>query len=500
MHALLAALLNHLKLVVITLSENDDAQVIFETLNSQAEPLLAIDLVRNNIFQRASSQGESAEALFDAKWKPFDQDGTFWKADSPRAKPKRPRIDHFLSHALTAQTGAETSLKELYAEYRDFTRPKGKTRFGTVGEELDALTVYRPIYRTLEVGGGDPGLTRLGAKLNQFEVSTVYPLVFRVAASDASEGEKGRLYDLIYSYLVRRTICGLTPKNLNKTFARIVSDMIRDGVSVETFLSSFTGQRGDTVRFPGDDDFKTAFVHAPAYELTKRKERLAEILWDLECASRSKYSVDTARPDSMSVEHVLPQTWMTHWPLPDGRMAPADRMSGADQPMLAAIRARDAALHTMGNLTLVTVPGNTSASNRAFPDKRRQLRRSATRSSTNGAIAGFASIGASFEEAVERTLDPFFAADDAVLSGTGRDAPADLQRRARRHEAEGGGTTRQEYEEKNAWHSAHVIAFSVDCRCIACPQMRCGGAVCRQVAHRPTRRRPAKEDTARAHA
>ena len=149
MHALLAALLNHLKLVVITLSENDDAQVIFETLNSQAEPLLAMDPVRNNIFQRASSQGESAEALFDAKWKPFDQDGAFWKADSPRAKPKRPRIDHFLSHALTAQTGAETSLKELYAEYRDFTRPKGKTRFGTVGEELDALTIYRPIYRTL---------------------------------------------------------------------------------------------------------------------------------------------------------------------------------------------------------------------------------------------------------------------------------------------------------------------------------------------------------------
>ena len=70
----------------------------------------------------------------------------------------------------------------------------------------------------------------------------------------------------------------------------------------------------------------------------------------------------------MSVEHVLPQTWMTHWPLPDGRMAPADRMTGADQPMLAAIRTRDAALHTMGNLTLVTVPANTSASNRAFPD------------------------------------------------------------------------------------------------------------------------------------
>src|SRR5207253_4335601 len=56
--ALLQAMLNHLKLVVITLSEDDDAQVIFETLNSKAEPLLAMDLVRNNIFHRAAARGE----------------------------------------------------------------------------------------------------------------------------------------------------------------------------------------------------------------------------------------------------------------------------------------------------------------------------------------------------------------------------------------------------------------------------------------------------------
>jgi len=376
MQALLAALLNHLKVVVITLSENDDAQVIFETLNSQAEPLLAMDLVRNNIFQRASAQGESAEKLFEDKWKPFDQAAEFWKADSPRAKPKRPRIDHFLSHALTAQTGSETSLRELYAEYRNFTRPKGKPRFATVGEELDALTVFRPIYHSLEVGGGDPALARLGSKLNQFEVSTVYPLVFRVAASDTAEAEKNRIYDLIYSYLVRRTICGLTPKSLNKTFARIVADTIENGISVATFLTGFRKQSGDAVRFPRDGEFRDAFILAPAYELTKRKERLAEILWDLELASRNKYSVNTPRPESMSVEHILPQTWMTHWPLPEGRMAPPDKLTGADQAMMDAIRTRDAALHTMGNLTLVTVPANTTASNKSFNEKKLWLKQS----------------------------------------------------------------------------------------------------------------------------
>ena len=58
LEALLNAVLDRLKLVVISLGENDDAQVIFETLNSKGEPLLAMDLVRNNIFHRAEKQGK----------------------------------------------------------------------------------------------------------------------------------------------------------------------------------------------------------------------------------------------------------------------------------------------------------------------------------------------------------------------------------------------------------------------------------------------------------
>lgn len=373
LQALLQALLNHLKLVVITLSENDDAQVIFETLNSKAEPLLAMDLVRNNIFHRAAAQGESVEQLFEEKWRPFDRDGHFWKADSPRAKPKRPRIDHFLSHALTAQTGDETSLRELYSEYRAFTRPNGKPRFDTVDAELNAIVKFASIYKTLEVGGEDEELTRIGAKLNLWEVSTAYPLIFRIASSEAEQQVKTQLYNLTYSYLVRRALCGLTPKNLNKTFARLTRELINNGVSVEAFAAAFASQRGDTVRFPDNVELRDAIRSKPAYLLVSRKERLADLLWDLECATRTKYSVNSPRPGSVSVEHVLPQTWTTNWPLADGQRAAADRFTGMEEPMLKEIRARDSALHTLGNLTLITVAGNSAASNSAFADKKTWL-------------------------------------------------------------------------------------------------------------------------------
>jgi hypothetical protein len=375
LNALLEALLKHLKLVVINLSESDDAQVIFETLNSKAEPLLAMDLVRNNIFHRAAGQGESAEALFEAKWRPFS--ASFWKADAPRAKPRRPRIDHFLSHALTAQTGEEISLRELYSEYRAFTRPKGKPRFLTVEAELEALTTFAPTYQTLEEGGGeDPALIRLGAKLNVWEISTAYPLVFLIAVSNVNTQVKAYLYGLVYSYVVRRALCGLTPKALNKTFARLVNAMLHQGISLETFAEAFSGQRGDTVRFPDDTELRSAINGNPVYRLFPRKERLADILWELECASRTKYSVHTMRPNNMSIEHVLPQRWRAHWKLIDGRSAPLDPFSGVDEAMLTAISAREAALHTLGNLTLITVPGNTAASNSEFDEKKVWLQHS----------------------------------------------------------------------------------------------------------------------------
>jgi len=373
LQALADALLIQFKLVIINLEEGDDAQVIFETLNSRGEPLLAMDLVRNNIFHRAEAQGEQAEGLFETRWKPFDQ--LFWKEDAPRAKPKRPRIDHFLSYALTAQTGEETSLRELYAEYRAYARPKGKARFATVGEELDALLRFNPVYEALEKGKGDADVAWLGRKLATWEVATVYPLVFATAVADMDEAEKLTIYRLIYSYIVRRAICNLTAKNMNKNFTRIVAIFNERGASLESFRASFVGQSGPAVRFPDDAELQDAIASQPIYDNISRAERKIDILWELEKAVRSKFQVDGNRPSLLSVEHVLPQTWTTHWPLPDGRTVPGTRMP-ADEEMAVAMRHRDAHRHRLGNLTLVTTPLNSSMQNQAFDAKRERLGKS----------------------------------------------------------------------------------------------------------------------------
>src|SRR5438067_469516 len=66
--ALSTALFEDFRLIVITLSKEDDAQVIFQTLNSGGEPLAAMDLVRNDVFHRASRRNEDVEKLMEERW------------------------------------------------------------------------------------------------------------------------------------------------------------------------------------------------------------------------------------------------------------------------------------------------------------------------------------------------------------------------------------------------------------------------------------------------
>jgi Protein of unknown function DUF262 len=57
---LFQAMRTGLQLVVIELEENDDPQVIFETLNARGQPLLPSDLIRNTVFQQATADPEHA--------------------------------------------------------------------------------------------------------------------------------------------------------------------------------------------------------------------------------------------------------------------------------------------------------------------------------------------------------------------------------------------------------------------------------------------------------
>lgn len=364
LEALLSAVLDRLKLVVITLGESDDAQVIFETLNSKGQPLLAMDLVRNNIFHRAEKQDAPVEDLYAKLWDPLDD--MWWREPAPNARPRRPRLDHFLAHVLTAETGKKISVRELYAEYRAFAVPKGKPRFDDVEHELKLLERYAPLYETLEGRAEtDTALHWLGRKLAEWQVTTVYPVAMQIGGSELSAPEKMQLAQLIYSFLARRAMCGLTTKNLNKVFQSIAEVFLREGPSVEGFRAYFHERYGDSTRFPRNDEFRRGILDGNAYSIAPRT-RLVDILWELEMASRSHMAEDLTKPSGLWVEHVLPQTWTDEWPFPDGQTH--DVYSDEQDAM-----ARRTLVHSLGNLTLLTGGLNISSGNSGLATKKEKF-------------------------------------------------------------------------------------------------------------------------------
>jgi len=126
------SLKNALRVVVIDLEREDDAQVIFETLNARGEPLLPADLLRNFIFLRAARMNEPQEQLYSEYWSRFDD--PFWRTEVRQGRLLRPRSDLFMQHFLASKRGVDIPIKHLFVEYKfwiDRQKP-----FSSVKDEL----------------------------------------------------------------------------------------------------------------------------------------------------------------------------------------------------------------------------------------------------------------------------------------------------------------------------------------------------------------------------
>lgn len=376
--ALWQALVEEFKVVEIILEDGDDAQVIFETLNERGEPLLAADLVRNNIFHRADAAGEKAEKLFAAHWKPFEDN--FWSVEEKQGRYKKPRIEFFLANFIAGMIAGEVNLSKLFSEYKAFLKPRNAkaARFATVTDELKEIGRYGAIYRELIERKADTALANFSRRLQPWDVTTVYPLVLRLASSGMEEDDLAKCYDLLISFIARRAICSLTNKNYNKFFLSVVAHMDGNGWSYEALSGFLRSQKSETARFPLDDEFEQKWLNSPSY-VVLQPIRTRAVLEEIEVAKRTKFHETRDLAPALTVEHVMPRTWRNKWPMQDGTTPSSEDLVKAmfgvaeDDTPIGKIVRRERMKESFGNLTLLTKPLNSSVSNGAYLGKREAL-------------------------------------------------------------------------------------------------------------------------------
>jgi hypothetical protein len=368
--ALAKAVRNLVKIVVIDLEARDNAQAIFETLNARGQPLLAADLIKNDLFQRATVQKESAGHLYETYWHDFDM--KHWREEVGQGRFRRPRIDIFLGYWLTMRTLDEVPTQQLFDRFRDHMRTAGMV--GPVEPVLKDLRTNAETFEGFDklVVGTPEQL--FFYRLSVMEANTAFPVMLYLFGPDGikDEADRRRAIAAIESWLVRRMLRRMTTKNYNQVFLGLLKRLGSSAPpSSAVVINYLTGLDGDSRVWPDDDSLRADLVTVPYYTSITRA-RLRMILEALEVSLHGPLTGPFTPWKALTIEHVLPQEWRANWPLPPG----------AD-PHLAAIE-RDAARHRLGNLTLVTQELNSSLSNAPWTtavghdSKREALNRSNT--------------------------------------------------------------------------------------------------------------------------
>lgn len=349
-----------LVVVAIDLEERDNSQVIFETLNARGTPLLAADLIKNHLFQMAKSSGLDVDALYHRYWEPLDQE--WWRAEVQRGRLKRPRLDSFMNHWLSMRLGEEVVAHQLFPAFKRHVADQGDR----VEEFLAELAQYADIYESFERRQGESSrLGRFLYRINVMEVTTSYPLLLWLFGPDgvSDDGERRKALDAIESWLVRRMVLRANTQGYTTVFTALLTALRksseRSGSAVVEYLRGLEGERA---YWPGDDAFRQAFADAPAYNAITRA-RLRMVLEAIEERMRVRFAEETAVTPDLTIEHVLPQEWRAHWPLPE-----------VEDPA-AAEHERDRIKQTIGNLTLVTKRLNPKMSNGPWSTKRDALQK-----------------------------------------------------------------------------------------------------------------------------
>lgn len=381
---LLQALQQDFCVVEIALSEGDDSQEIFYSLNSQGRPLSQSDLLRSLIFMRAEKEKVNRDAIFNDYWSRFETD--FWSTEVKRGGRTYSRLDLGLRFFLMAKTGELVDARRVNEEYRRWIAVQ-PPRYASVREELADFSRHGEAYRRYEsaIPATLPS-TELRRVLIDFDVSTALPLVLYLELDAClSEAQTTDCLFVVESFIARRAFTGEETKEYNKFFVEVVGSLrgMAAGEVKGALCRKLLAGSGSTRRWPSDDGLIESAISRPIYRALPTPA-LRLILERIETAHRTKKSESIDIPSGLQIEHVLPERWATHWPLKE-KVIPADV---AMFPHLAkdeltelvdAIRARNAQVQTLGNLTLLNKYLNPAAGNGSFDMKLAEYKNSVLR-------------------------------------------------------------------------------------------------------------------------
>ncbi len=352
---------SNVQFVCIDLTEGEDEQQIFDTINSLGVRLTTAELLKNYFFNRENEQAfkECWEDVFE----PTAEKREYWEQEIVTGRIKRTLVDLFFDAFLQIlvqdkRRGVTTEDKlfysrtsNLFQSYKDFI---GRYCNGDKVEILDNMKAYAEAFEsTFDPGYCDAdipsasGVERLNVLIFGLKNSTLIPYVLYVRKNAESSSEESKIYALLESYIVRRMLVQATTKNYNRLFTSLILNEVKDA---EALRKALEANDEATTYMPGDAEVRAAFEESCLYNLQSKG-----VLYLLESAIRPGMSSTALLGfNQYTLEHMMPKKWRNKWGALDDE---------------AATR-RDRKLLTLGNLAIITHSLNASIRDADWPTKK----------------------------------------------------------------------------------------------------------------------------------
>mgnify|MGYP004563462969 FL=1 len=336
-----------LEVINIRLDEDDDPQLIFESLNSTGLDLSEADKIRNYLLMSLA---------------PVEQDNLYTRFWNPIEEFTKYEPSSFVRDYLTMKQGKIGRIDKIYFIFKEYAETANIDR----ATLLEDMYHYAKIYNHVDTA--KVGTDKLNRKLNQLRTldSTIaYPffMAFFDYASkvELAETEIYQVLDVIEAYWARRIICNLPSNALNKVFATLHRDVLNyvdksSGYSTNSYIDVLTYvllKKGGSSVFPSDDEVKGDFKTRQVYKMPVNSRMFILERMENQDNNERHDVVKVLTEKNITIEHIMPQTLSSKW----------KATLGDDWE-----RIHEQYLHTMANLTLTGY--NSQYSNLTFIEKR----------------------------------------------------------------------------------------------------------------------------------
>lgn len=333
-----------LEIISITLDQGDNAQLIFESLNSTGLALTEGDKIRNYVLMGLPPKDQSK--YYDNFWDKIE-------------KCTNKDVSGFIRDYLSVKQQITPTISNVYHAFKEYAE-NAKLPIDTL---LGDILRYARFYEKLLVcksGLGEQKLDDCLYRMMRLEIVVTRPFLLEVLRLNQdgklSADDVLQIFLITENYLFRRNICEVPTNALNKIFLNLNKEILRYDNSVDNYVQKFIyalRSKKESGRFPDDEEFTDALAAKQVYQMRGKYKAYLFERFENYGTIETKDVYTHLDNNVYTIEHIMPQHLTPAW----------TESLGAN-----ASEIHETWLHRLANLTLTGY--NPNLSNKPFQEKR----------------------------------------------------------------------------------------------------------------------------------